>query len=229
MRAALIVLASLLLPAMAAGQPDTTPPPPVGRLTVGAPALQPAGALFEITWKAVHDPPSNAPVPAYRWTAGFNDGSGPLQGAVAGTVLMLRLPYHASGAASAFVCILAEDAAGHVSPGTTCATIGVPAKPAPATTTHTLDYREPTTKADGSPLQGLASIRLYWRVNDGPETMVTLPASSPKGGLDRRFHLTVPATSGTLSVTVTAVDVAGRESARTPAATKVIGPSPGGR
>lgn len=229
MRAVAIVLASLLVPTVAAAQPGTTPPPPVGRLTVGAPALQPAGALFNVTWEAVLDPPGNAPVPAYRWTAGFDDGSGPLQGAVAGTTLMLRMPYHATGATSAFVCVLAEDAAGHVSLNPTCATIAVPAKPTPATTTHTIDYLEPTTTADGAPLQGLASIRLYWRVDDGPETMVTLPASSRKGGLERRFRLTVPATSGTLSVTVTAVDVAGTASARTAPATKVIGPSDGGR
>jgi hypothetical protein len=212
---------------MAVAQPDTTPPPPVGRLTVGAPDLQPGVALFKVTWEAVLDPPANVPVGAYRWTAGYNDGSGPLQGTVAGTVLMLRMPYHASGATSAFVCLLAEDAAGHVSLGPTCSTIAVPAKPAPVTTTHTIDYLEPTTKADGTPLQGLRSIRLYWRIDEGPETMVSLPASSIKGGLERRFRLTVPATSGTLSVTLTAVDRSGNESARTPPATKVIGPTGG--
>ena len=98
----------------------------------------------------------------------------------------------------------------------------------PPTTTHTIDYQEPTTKADGTPLQGLKSIRLYWRVDDGPETVVTLPASSIKGGLVRRLRLTVPATSGILSVTLTAVDVSGNESARTTPVTKTIGPSTGG-
>lgn len=97
----------------------------------------------------------------------------------------------------------------------------------PPTTTHTVDYREPTTKADGTPLQGLKSIRLYWRVDDGPETVVTLPASSIKGGLDRRLRLTVPATSGVLSVTLTAVDMSGNESARTAPVTKTIVPSAG--
>jgi hypothetical protein len=105
--------------------------------------------------------------------------------------------------------------------------LGCPAKPEPATTAHTIDYREPTTRADGTPLQGLAKIRLYWRVDDGPETMVTLPASSIKGGLERRFRLTIPATRGTLSVTLTAVDLSGNESARTAAATKVIGAAEG--
>jgi hypothetical protein len=173
----------------------------------------------------VLDPSANVPVPVYRWTAGFNDGSGSMQGAVAGTVLRLRLPYHASGATSGFVCVLAEDASGKVSPGATCATIAMPAKPAPATTTHTIDYQEPSTKADGTPLQGLASMRLYWRVDSGPETAVTLPASSTRGGLVRRLRLTVPATSGTLSVTLTAVDVSGNESTRSAPATKTIDPS----
>ena len=94
--------------------------------------------------------------------------------------------------------------------------------PAPRTTTHTVDYLEPTTRADGTPLQGLKSILLYWRVDDGPETVVTLPASSIKGGLPRRLRLTVPATSGTLSVSVTAIDIAGNESARSPSVTKPI-------
>ena len=60
-------------------------------------------------------------------------------------------------------------------------------------------------------------------MDDGPETLVTLPASSIKGGLPRRFRLTVPATSGTLSVSVTAVDTSGNESARSAPATKTIG------
>jgi hypothetical protein len=97
----------------------------------------------------------------------------------------------------------------------------------PPTTTHTIDYQEPTTKADGTPLQGLKSIRLYWRVDDGPETVVTLPASSIKGGLVRRLRLTVPATRGILSVTLTAVDVSGNESARTAPVTKTIAPPAG--
>jgi hypothetical protein len=219
MRIALIGLSLLVIAARAGAQSDTTPPPPVGPLLVSAPALQPTGVLFKVTWEAVLDPPANLPVPVYQWTAGFSDGSGPIQGAVAGTTLMIPMSYHASGATSGFVCVFAQDAAGNVSPGVTCATLAIPARPS---TTHTLDYREPTTKADGTPLQGLASVRLYWRVDDGPETMVTLPASSPTGGLERRFRLTVPATSGTLSVTLTAVDLRGNESARTTPVTKTI-------
>lgn len=227
MRAALIGLALLLMAAPAAAQRDTTPPPPPGPLTVGVPALEPTGALFKVTWEAVLDPPANSPVPIYRWTAGFNDGSGAIRGAVAGTVLMLRMPHPTAGETSGFVCVLAEDAAGNLSPGQTCATIVTPAKPAPPTTTHTIEYQEPTTKADGTPLQSLASIRLHWRVDGGPESVVTLPVSSTRGGLVRQWRLTVPATSGTLSVTFTAVDASGKESARSAPATKTIGPSTG--
>jgi hypothetical protein len=95
----------------------------------------------------------------------------------------------------------------------------------PPTTTITIDYREPTTKSDGTPLQALKSIRLYWQVDGGPETVVTLPASSSKGGLDRRLTLKIPATSGVLSVTLTAIDILGNESARTAPLTKTIAPS----
>jgi hypothetical protein len=95
----------------------------------------------------------------------------------------------------------------------------------PPTTTITIDYREPTTKSDGTPLQALKSIRLYWQVDGGPETVVTLPASSSKGGLDRRLTFKVPATSGVLSVTLTAIDILGNESARTAPLTKTIAPS----
>lgn len=227
MRAVVIGLALLFLAAAATAQPDTAPPPAPGPLTVGPPALQPEGALFEVTWETVLDPPSNAPAPVYRWTAGFNDGSGPLQGAVAGTALTVRMPYHQSGATSGFVCVLAEDRAGNTSPGVTCATLAVPAKPVPPTTTHVIDYPEPTTNADGTPLGDLASIRLYWWVDDGPETVVTLPVSSSKGGLVRRFELTIQATRGTLSVAVSAVDASGNESARSGVVTKTIVPPPG--
>ena len=221
MRAVLIGLTVLLMAATAGAQPDTMPPPPPGTLNVSVPTLQPTGALFKVTWEAVLDPPANSPVPVYRWTAGFNDGSEAVSGAVAGTVLMLRLPYHPAGARPGFVCVLAVDAAGNVSVGVACATLAVPAKPS---TTHTVEYREPTTKADGKPLQGLASIRLYWRVDGGPETAVSLPVSSPKGGVLREYKLTVPATSGTLSVTLSAVDASGNESARTAPITKTIVP-----
>ena len=223
----LVGLVVLFMAASAAAQPDTAPPLSPAPLKVGAPVLEAAGAVFNVTWEAVLDPPGNLPVPIYRWTAGFNDGGGPTQGTVAGTALTLRMPYRESGQATGFVCVLAEDAAGNVSPAVTCATLVIPAKLAPKTTTHTIDYEEPTTKADGTPLQGLASIRLYWRIDDGPESVVTLPASSIKGGLARRYLLTVPATSGTLSVSVSAVDASGHESVRSAPATKRISPAAG--
>ena len=80
MRAVLIGLALLLVAAPVAAQRDTTPPPAPGPLTVETAALQPTGVLFTVTWEAVLDPPANVPVPVYRWTAGFSDGSEPVQG-----------------------------------------------------------------------------------------------------------------------------------------------------
>jgi hypothetical protein len=211
----------LLVASPAAAQPDTVPPPTPTALAVSAPALEPTGMVFTVTWQSAADQPGNVPVPIYRWSAGFNDGSGPVQGAVSSPVLMLRMPYHASGATTGFVCILSEDGAGNLSPGVACTHLAIPARP---TTTHTIEFREPTTRADGTALRTLISIRLYWRVDAGPESVVTHPASSGAGGELRQLRLTVPATSGTLSVTVTAVDGAGRESARSATATKVIGP-----
>ena len=222
MRAVSIGLASLLLAGPAAAQPDTVPPPTPTALTVSAPRLQPSAMVFTVTWETAPDQPGNVPVPLYRWSAGFNDGSEPRQGSVASPPLMLSLPYHASGnATTGFVCVLSEDAAGNLSPGVTCTNLAIPAKPA---TTVKVEIREPTTKADGTPLKALALIRVYWRVDEGPETVVNYPVSSPTGGELRHLLLTVPATRGTLSVTVTAVDVAGNESQRSAPATKVIEP-----
>jgi hypothetical protein len=221
MRAVVTVLAFLLVVSPAAAQPDGTPPPPPRALTVDAPALEATGALFKVSWETVLDPPGNQPVPVYRWTAGFNDGTAPTQGAVAGTVLMLRMPYHAGGARPGFVCVMSEDAAANVSVSVTCANVAIPARPS---SKHTIDYLEPTATADGKPIDDLAAIRLYWKIDDGAETMVTLPASSPKGGILRRFELTVPALSGTLSVTVSAIDTSGNESPRSAPVTKVFGP-----
>jgi hypothetical protein len=222
MRACWAGLVVVLVAAPAAAQPDTIPPPTPTGVTVSAPALQPAGVVFKVTWDATLDPPGLQPVPVYRWSAGFNDGTGQVQGAVASPVLMLGLPYHASGATSGFVCILAEDAAGNVSPGVRCVTLAVPARPA---TEHTVEFREPATNADGTPLQDLVSIRVYWRVDGGPEAVAAYPASSPTGGDLRRVRLTVPATSGTLTITITAVDAAGNESPRSVPTTKVIRPT----
>jgi hypothetical protein len=221
-RAASLGLALLLVAGPAAAQPDAIPPPTPTALTVSAPRLQPSGMVFTVTWETAPDQPGNVPVPMYRWSAGFNDGSGPLQGSVASPVLMLSMPYHASGTATTgFVCVLAEDAAGNLSPGVTCTNLAIPAKPS---FTVRVEIREPTTKADGTPLKALKLIRVYWRVDGGPESVVNYPVSSPTGGELRQLLLTVPATSGTLSVTITAVDVAGNESKRSAPATKVIEP-----
>jgi hypothetical protein len=214
-------LASLLVAGQASAQPDTVPPPTPTALTVSAPRLQTSGMVFTVTWETALDQPGNVPVPLYRWSAGFNDGSGPVQGSVVSPVLMLSMPYHASGATTGFVCVLSEDAAGNLSPGVTCANLAIPAKPS---LTLKVEIREPTTKADGTPLKALARIRVYWRIDDGPETVVNYPVSSPTGGELRQLLLTVPATPGTLSVTITAVDVAGNESQRSAPATKVIAP-----
>jgi hypothetical protein len=223
--AAALGLAWLLMGAAAAAQPDTMPPPSPTGLAVAPPTLQEAGVLFRVTWNAALDPPGNQPVPIYRWSAGFNDGTGPVQGAVATPLLMLALPYHAKGATSGFVCVLAEDAAGNISPAVTCATLAVPAKPPPPSTTHTIELQEPSVNADGTALKDLASIRIYWRVDNGPESVTTYPVSSPTGGQARRLELTVPAIRGTLSISVTAVDTAGNESGRSATTTKVITPA----
>lgn len=69
---------------------------------------------------------------------------------------------------------------------------------------------EPTLKADGSALNDLQTLRLYWSLNGGAETMVEITASSASGGgTVNKNDILVPVLScqsGTLSVSVSGVN-----------------------
>jgi hypothetical protein len=87
-------------------------------------AADASAVTFTVTWA----PGTGAT--SYRYSAGFNDGSGAQQGTVTTTSMQLRVPYHTSGtASSAFVCVQSVNAAGP-SAGQACAPLLVPAPPA---------------------------------------------------------------------------------------------------
>ena len=205
-------------------------------VAIGAPGI-PTGVVVstatrvgaEVQVPATWNPVAGAT--SYRWSGGAT--AIPLQqGTVTTTSATIVLPYSAPAAITAWGCIAAVDASGagegQCFPIPIAAATAPPPPPPPptATTTHTLDYREPTTAANGTPLTNLASIRAYWRIGTGPETVVTYPASGPTGGATRTQSLTVTATSGTLIVTGAAVNTNGAEGARSAPVSKVIGAVP---
>jgi hypothetical protein len=67
---------------------------------------------------------------SYRYVVAFSDGSATQQDTVTGLSLQLKMPYHASGAASAgFVCIQSVNAMGQTSADLSCTGLPVPARP----------------------------------------------------------------------------------------------------
>jgi hypothetical protein len=112
--------------AAAAPPPPPTPPPAPGALSVTKTATDASGVTFTISWTAVSGATS------YPYTAAFNDGSAPQQGTVTSRSFLLRMPYHASGAAfGAQVCIRSVNAAGQ-STNQSCGAVPVPAPPVAA-------------------------------------------------------------------------------------------------
>lgn len=83
---------------------------------------------------------------------------------------------------------------------------------------YTVEYTEPTTNTDGSPLTNLTETRLYWKLGSGgTEMMVTTLASTPQGGGVIRRVVMVPIPLGTnvnIYISATAVSPGG-ESIRT--------------
>jgi hypothetical protein len=87
------------------------------------------GVTFTFAWAA------GTGATSYRYTVAFNDGSGTQTGSVTGLSVQLKVPYHASGAATTgYVCIQSVNAAG-TSPTPSCAGLSMPAKPAPVPVT----------------------------------------------------------------------------------------------
>ena len=80
--------------------PTAAPAPPVNT-TAKALTTDTAGVTLGVSWGA------GSGASSYRYAAAFSDGSSGQQGSVAGLLsFQLRMPYHASGAASGgFVCV----------------------------------------------------------------------------------------------------------------------------
>lgn len=81
--------------------------------------------------------------------------------------------------------------------------------------TVTVTYTEPTTKADGSPLDDLSYTTIYYDEGNGWEEVAVVPASQPTGGADISQQVTIPIPDGTevdVFVTATATDDANNES-----------------
>jgi hypothetical protein len=80
----------------------------------------------------------------------------------------------------------------------------------------TEDYDEPTTNADGSPLNDLGKTRTYLKLDNDPFAQnVEVPATSPQGGGHITVEITVPVLPGesrTVTTYVTALDLVGNES-----------------
>jgi hypothetical protein len=79
-----------------------------------------------------------------------------------------------------------------------------------------VDYDEPTTNADGTPLDDLKETRVYVKLpNQAPSVATTVPASRPTGGGHVTTTITIPVAQGTVvaaDVWATAVDTSGNES-----------------
>jgi hypothetical protein len=213
-----LVTALLLLTATAA---HAVPAQPVD-LTMSAPTLVPNGATFTVAW--------TGPVaPSYTWDAGFNDGSSPGVGSVPAMTFVLQMPFSASGAAATgYVCVKAVDSTGASTPQ--CTGFTVPAKPVPPPVSSTVQFTvlEPSKSSGGTALTNLATIRLYYRIDTGPEQSVAFVPSGPTGGQTLAGQFVVPVANGTVTAVATAITTSGAESARSVGASKVLTGVPGG-
>jgi hypothetical protein len=104
-------------------RPPTPPPAAPANPTVTQLTADADGVTFEVAWGAASGATS------YLYATAFNDGSASQQGTVTGTVVQVRTPYYASGAAFGwFVCIRSVDAAGQQSTDQSCSGTLVPAR-----------------------------------------------------------------------------------------------------
>lgn len=103
----------------------STPPVQPAGLTVSAPQAGATDVRYTVTWTALTGL-------TYRWSAGFNDGTGAQAGSAAAPPVTVTLPYHTSGqAAGGFVCVRAVK--NGIEGPQACAPLAVPAAPAPTT------------------------------------------------------------------------------------------------
>jgi hypothetical protein len=194
---------------------DTTPPPNPGTPTIGTPVLGATTATFPVTWAASIDQPSNTPVPAYPYSAGYNDGSGLVMGMAGTTSINLVMPYHSSGlAAGAFFCVKAQDTAGNLSPDPlgSCMGFTVPAKPVAPPPPPPADTTPPSITIASSVVAG-RTLTLAGVAADNVG-VVRVTWSSSRGGSGvatgtTNWSASIPLRTGQNTVTVTAFDAAG--------------------
>jgi len=209
-------LTVVLMPLWATAAEAQTGQPQV---TFGTPG--PTTVPMTITWTVAPGATNHVVDGAY------NDGGGYFTVVSVTSPVTGAMSYHASGAAApGWVCVKAT--ASGVSLEGACNGYTVPARPTtpPASTTLFISYLEPAKNLDGTPLTDLGTIRAYWSVDGSPEAMSSYPASSLTGGMTMTQSLPIPYTSGTVSVQVSAVDISGSESTRTPTITKPLGGAP---
>ena len=190
-------------------QPPQPPAPP------GTPnlTLQTAGAdlvQYSVAWAA------SAGATSYAWRTGFNDGSGGQTGATNVTSIMLSMPYHSSGlAATAFFC--ANAVAAGLASTNSCNGYTVPAKPVAPPPPPPGDTTPPTISIGSSIVTGgsvslagqavdnVAVAQVTWRNSRGGSGTATGTTS---------WSATIPVRGGWNTITVTAIDTAGRTASR---------------
>jgi hypothetical protein len=102
----------------------SSPPGAPGNPSVTQVAADTAGVTFRFAWTA------GTGATSYRYTVVYSDGSAMQQGTVTSLSVQLKVPYHASGAASSgYVCIGSVNAAGQASADVSCAGLMMPARP----------------------------------------------------------------------------------------------------
>ena len=186
-------------------QPSQPPAPP------GPPnlTLQTAGAdlvQYSVAWAA------SAGATSYAWRTGFNDGSGGQTGTTNVTSIMRSMPYHSSGlAATAFFC--ANAVAAGLASTNSCNGYTVPAKPVAPPPPPPGDTTPPTISIGSSIVTGgsvslagqavdnVAVAQVTWRNSRGGSGTATGTTS---------WSATIPVRSGWNTITVTAIDTAGR-------------------
>jgi hypothetical protein len=105
-----------------------------------------------------------------------------------------------------------------------------PPPPPPPSSIVIVEYVEPTTNADGTPLTDLAGTTVFYRLDAGADTLgAMVPATAPTGGQRRAVTVTVPAVTGTVTAWAVATDTADNVSARSNLASKVLGGPVAGR
>jgi hypothetical protein len=208
----------LLMAGPAAAQaPRARPkPPPVVSLP-GTPQIRfDTPAALTVPMTTTWTPATGAK--SYMVNGAYNDDTAYFSAVGVLSPLTRAMPYHQSGAATpGWTCVTVTGAT-----EASCTGFTSPARPSTISTTHAITFQEPATNADGTPLRDLASNRVYYLVDSGPEQAVVVPASNPAGGQMRTVVLTVPFNTGILTVTATSIDTQGQESARSTAASQPL-------